>query len=288
MFAKAVGLAREFTRPVVISIWTAQKTHASMMSAFIVVNKDGWVLTANHVVEQYAVMAAAKQRLADYLAQRDAIQNNPGLLSAQKRSKLRKLGGPPADSVTDFAFWWGQDGVTFKEAHVVAGVDLALCKLDNFDVSDVPTCAVFKDPSKGIDPGTSLCRLGFPFTEVKHDYNEATAVFSVDASSTVFFPNEGMFTRNITISDNPLVAFIETSSPGLRGQSGGPIFDTRGTVWGIQSQTGHLALGFSPPVPNGRPGEVEHQFLNVGRGAHPETICNLLKETGVSFDMSPY
>jgi S1-C subfamily serine protease len=288
MFANAVRLARGFTRPVVISVFTANKALLSSLGAFVVVNRDGWVLTANHVVEQYAAMATNKQRLADYNAQVDAIKNNAGLLSEQKKTKLRKLGGPPLDAITDFAFWWGQDGVTFTIAHVVPEVDLALCKLDNFDTTSVQNFPAFKDPSRGIDPGTSLCRLGFPFTAVKDGYNEATGVFTVDASSTVFFPNEGMYTRTIEFSNPPLVAFIETSSPGLRGQSGGPIFDTKGGVWGIQSQTGHLALGFSPPVPGGKPGQVEHQFLNVGRGAHPETITNLLQNAGVAFDTTPY
>ena len=50
-----------------------------------------WVLTANHVVAQYAAMAAAKKRFADDIAQRDVIQKDPGLLSEQKRSRLRKL-----------------------------------------------------------------------------------------------------------------------------------------------------------------------------------------------------
>lgn len=38
--------------------------------------------------------------------------------------------------------------------------------------------------------------------------------------------------------------FIETSTPRLRGQSGGPIFDVNGAIWAIQSQTHHLKLGF--------------------------------------------
>jgi hypothetical protein len=47
---------------------------------------------------------------------------------------------------------------------------------------------------------------------------------------------------------NRAAKFVEMSSPGLRGQSGGPRFDVNGMVWGLQSRTQHLALGFSPQV----------------------------------------
>ena len=44
------------------------------------------------------------------------------------------------------------------------------------------------------------------------------------------------------------VHYLETSSAGLLGQSGGPIFDIDGTVWAMQSRTTHLPLGFAPKV----------------------------------------
>jgi S1-C subfamily serine protease len=284
MFADAVALARKFTRPVVTAVLYPDGSLGSMLGAFVIVNADGWILTANHILDGYTKLADAKQRYAEYEQQRADIQQNPGLLSEQKKTRLRKLGPPPKDAIRDFAFWWGDDQWQFSEAHAVDQADLALCKLENF--TGISTYPTFKDPSKGVDPGTSLCRLGFPFTDVTVTHN-GTA-FSVDASKAVFFPNEGMFTRTITFSTNPLVAHIETSSPGLRGQSGGPIFDRKGIIWGIQSVTGHLALGFSPAVPNGKVGEVEHQFLNVGRGAHPETMANLLQGQGIAFSLSSY
>ena len=39
-----------------------------MLSAFVVVNQDGWVLTAKHVVDQYDVLRIAKQKHRDYLS----------------------------------------------------------------------------------------------------------------------------------------------------------------------------------------------------------------------------
>ena len=72
---------------------------------------------------------------------------------------------------------------------------------------------------------------------------------------------------------------FETSAPGLRGQSGGPIFDGDGRIWGIQSETTSYELGFSPEVK----GEPEHQFLNVGKAVDSSTVCSFLDGLGVSY-----
>jgi S1-C subfamily serine protease len=107
------------------------------------------------------------------------------------------------------------------------------------------------------------------------------------------FPIEGIFTRTIdsrSEDDTPLkfpIRFVETSTPGLRGQSGGPTVDARGTIWAIQSKTAHLPLGFSPPVP-GNSNLTEHQFLNVGIGIHPVTLFAFFNEQGIKFQISEY
>ncbi len=94
------------------------------------------------------------------------------------------------------------------------------------------------------------------------------------------FPIEGIHTRVLHVGDEgPNPVFIETSSPGLKGQSGGPIFDVEGYVWAIQSQTHHYDLGFDPKSPDGK---VERQFLNAGLGTHPARILEFLDKHNVS------
>ena len=142
---------------------------------------------------------------------------------------------------------------------------------------------VFKNPAT-LRFAIGLCKLGFPVTAVNATFDEArnTFVFSKGTLPIPRFPIEGIYTRDI---DNGMssdgkyhVKFLETSSPGLRGQSGGPIFDTHGTVWAIQSRTISLELGFA--VPN--------QYLNVGWGVHPEVLIAFLKANGVEFSVSDY
>ena len=104
------------------------------------------------------------------------------------------------------------------------------------------------------------------------------------------FPIEGIYTRNLlqgkTADGSMDILYIETSSPGLKGQSGGPIFDTDGNVYAIQSQNVTLPLGFKGTVEvNGKKIE-ENQFFNVGIGVHPSTIEFLLKKHNIKHDIA--
>jgi hypothetical protein len=99
-------------------------------------------------------------------------------------------------------------------------------------------------------------------------YDEATNSFETppDQAVLAFFPIDGIFTRIINVlppspAPNFPLKYIETSSPGLRGQSGGPTFDTEGAVWAIQSQTRHLPLGFSPEIKVAGKLEQEHPHV---------------------------
>ena len=146
---------------------------------------------------------------------------------------------------------------------------------------------MFKNPSVNFDVGENLCKLGFPFHRIKPTFVESTSVFQLPpgALPIPLFPIEGIFTRTMIVENGAkTVQFVETSSPGLRGQSGGPTFDAKGRVWAMQSKTIHHPLGFSPEVPNHR--NREHQFLNAGVGTHANTIIPALMDAGVNFAIS--
>lgn len=107
-----------------------------------------------------------------------------------------------------------------------------------------------------------------------------------------YFPIDGIFTRNVNVPAGtprtyPL-KFLETSSPGLRGQSGGPTFDVKGTVFAIQSRTQHFPLGFDTYHGVGKKRTLVPQFLNVGWGVHVATVVGFLQEIGVSHHLSNY
>ena len=290
MFAKACAIAAGYTRPVVVSSRRVNGDCQSSVGAYVIINREGWFLTAAHLFGVIEQQSAAVQTYRKYRGDVRSMDHDMASKQLYRKKKIRHFEVPRPESVRDHSTWWGMDGVEVRDVQVAAAADLALGRLEPFDPASVSHYPVFKTPGTDYLPGRSLCRLGFPFHEIVPSYDEQKGVFALPKGAVPLplFPLEGMLTR-ILIARSPALPskgpadetslFIETSSPGLRGQSGGPIFDSGGVVWGLQSHTRHYPLGFAPHVP-GR-GHVEEQFLNVGVGVHAQPILQLLQQFGV-------
>jgi hypothetical protein len=294
VFAAACKLARQFTRPVVISRRTFEGKVTASIGSFVVLNNEGWFLTAWHIMDLLEKLQQSHNELRDWQAKEDAI-NAQNLTKRERTKALQAIGRPTKSSVRNSSVWWSWDNVTVADVSGIPDADLAVGRLTPFDSDWVPAYPVIKDPGRDVDQGTSLCRLGFPFQspDVTPSFDEATNRFTLpEGTVPPVFPIEGILTRMVNVGHHSTLgyelSFIETSSAGFLGQSGGPIVDQRGAVWGIQSRTIHLPLGFSPPVKGGKKGEKEHQFLNVGWGVHPVTIVGHLRERGVAFALTSY
>lgn len=292
MFAKAYKLASCFTRPVVISTRCFDKTVECGCGAFIVLNEEGWIITVAHLWESFFAFQQHAKEISDYKVELQAIQQDQRLNAKQKRKRIGRLRTNPK-WITNHSFWWGRDGVQLKDIRLLPDGDLVIGRLEPFDPKTIENYPVFKDPTT-LSIGTSLCKLGYPFHKIEATFNEANNAFELapGASPLPRFPIEGIYTRNVIAGKSKNgkydIKFLETSSPGLRGQSGGPIFDSNGTVWALQSRTSHFPLGFSPKVKKDGKEVEENQFLNVGWGVHPELIVAFLKDNGVKFSLSDY
>jgi hypothetical protein len=239
-------------------------------------------------------MMAAKEhalQIQQYESAAELIRTNPKLNSGQRKHQLRQL-RPNQKWLTNTSVVVGVDISLLRVAEWKAArdIDLAAGRVEPFDPSWFPIYPVFKNPSN-LRQGTSLCRLGYPFLPVVCTFDPAANKFALGCPQLAFFPNEGIYTREILAGPSQHhkqseIRFIETSSAGLRGQSGGPLFDQNGIVWGIQSTTQSFDLGFNPNLKLTSGKEVEvHQFMNVGWAVHPKTIHEFLTAEGVSFEM---
>ena len=293
MFAKAYVIATSFTRPIIVSMRFYDNSVECIGGAFVVLNDEGWIITATHLWEPYFAFQQHSNELSAYRKQVETIEQDQSLTAKQKNKKLRKV-MPNPRWITNVSFWWGWDGVTIKDVKALREGDIIVGRLEPFQKTMVKAYPIIKDPSKGLNPGTSLCKLGYPFHQIKASFDEEKNEFKI--APGVFplprFPIEGIFTRNVRMGQSTdgkyEIKFLETSSPGLRGQSGGPIFDTNGTIWAIQSRTAHLPLGFSPKVKKEGKEVEENQFLNVGLGVHPELVVTFLADNGITFKLSDY
>lgn len=293
MFRNAYEGACRFTQPAILYWKTFEGECGAGIGSIVIVNSEGWIVTAAHIVSQALDLGRADIGARQWEQQREAIRTDTAISAKERTKRFAALGTPQKKSAIRAASSWGYNNSRLTNITIIKDVDLAVGKLDPFDPAWVTEYPVFKDPSKNFLPGASLCKLGYPFHDIKPLYDEGTSSFTIPPEMSVlpFFPIEGMFTRTLEVASTshpfPL-RFIETSTPGLRGQSGGPTFDTSGAIWGIQSQTRHLPLGFSPEIKDGGKFHKEHQFLNVGMGVHVETVLGLFNQIGIQHQVSTF
>lgn len=290
MFVSAIERAAEFTRPIhsVVRYFGSTDVHPGAATLFFV-NVDGWALTCRHVAEQLVAADQLQQRYQAFKAERDALGGKKKRHA--ERELERKYGFSRTQPVEVRNLFVncveGPLNVTVK---LHPTVDAALLKFDGFTKLGCTTFPVFAKNGADLKQGKFLCRLGFPFPEFKNfAYDAATDSIGwtqQGQESTPRFPIEGMVTRHLLGAGGALAGF-ELSTPGLRGQSGGPGFDTEGRVWGMQAGTAHLDLAFDVDMEVIRDGNKKHvkdsAFLHVGHCVHVDVLKAFMQDHGVTF-----
>ena len=290
MFSNAYDIACHYTSPVVISSKTIGNTVQCGGGAFVFLNREGWIVTVAHIFNTRHKLINDLTFLKNYNQEIKSIEDNQKLNPHTKRKKIASLKKDPNWFVTD-SYWWGKDGVSLDDVKIFPEIDLAIGRLNPFNPDLIKNYPKIKNPCD-LKPGTSLCKLGFPFHQINATYDEQTKSFQLakNALPMPVFPIDGILTRFIyagkTKDGKYDVKFIETSSPGLMGQSGGPIFDVNATIWGIQSHTNSMPLGFTPKVSKNGKEIEENQFINVGCGVHSEVLVNILTDNDIKFELS--
>jgi hypothetical protein len=281
MFRQAFNIAISFTRPVVVSSHTIDGTVTSGVATFIVVNDEGLALTAAHVVQAIVEMDKSVAQTQRNLRLKEAIEAS-GAPESDRQHQIEAL-GIGVDDLQNYSQWWSQDAAWSGGIVAIDPIaDLAVVKLNDFDASGI-TFPRFRrlPPDKQIPAGRSLLKIGYPFATVQSSFDPSTNLFKFNTDDLVPFPVDGILTRAATVTNSHIGgdgAFLMTSTPGLKGQSGGPTVDVDGTIWAVQSQTLTLDLDFI-----GSNGGVR-QFLNVGLGCHPAAIEALLAKAGVAVE----
>lgn len=285
MFAKACERVYKFTRPLIISTRTVDGTVSSSCGTFIIINPEGWILTAGHLFDSFVKYQQDMKKIKEVeeINARKASMAVPGAMTLPDTIQL------DPKWITNHSFWWGGDGLRITSVYVNREIDIALAKLDGFRPDLVQEYPIFRDPDT-MRPGTSICRTGFPFANIATDFDEGSKSFRIrnGVLPLPFFPNDGIHTRNVLKQNkskegNYDMLYVETSTPGLKGQSGGPIFDTNGHIYAMQVQTNHIPLGFHPISEYDGKSIVENQFLNVGIGVHGKLLQQIMRDHHISF-----
>ena len=224
MFANALKLAASYTLPLIISKRLANGDVECGCATFIVVNPDGWILTAAHVLNDLHTLKRHKEEKGNYENARAAIGADKTISRGQRKRRLSKLEGTKNERwITNLSYWWGNDRMRVVNFKYDALTDLACGRIEEgFTPGSVETYPVFRRVDDALVVGTSLCRLGFPFSKITATFDESCNSFTLADGVLPMprFPNDGIYTRMIRKPDKAskrVATFVETSTPGLRG-----------------------------------------------------------------------
>ncbi len=159
---------------------------------------------------------------------------------------------------------WGWKDVSIDDIFIDSDSDMAVGRLSPFNddwISEYPTFCGEEDVALGMSVG----RLGY------------TLDGSSDISSASALMNSGIVSRDYVESG---VRYLMTSTAGIKGQSGGPVFDRDGNICGMQVSTRISRIGYNHMRDEGG---VVALTSSEGMAVHVEAMREFLDATGVSY-----
>ena len=291
MFVDAIEKAAQFTRAIhsIIRTYGSNKVIPGAGTLFFV-NEEGFAVTCKHVVELLISSDKLNKQYFDFKTERARIPGDNTYKKKLKGLELKYKYEHASIIQAKNNFIDCVDQLSGFTTHLHPQYDLAIIKFNDYKHLRYREHAVFLKNASRIRQGEFLCRLGFPFPEFSnYHFNDRSDDIEWTGQGIVAsprFPIEGMVTR--FLADQNKLFGIEMSTPGLRGQSGGPLFNRNGIVYGMQFSTKHLHLGFDmidkEIVSDNQPKKVsDYSFLHLGQCIHVDVIKEFLKEMNVKF-----
>ena len=288
MFVHAIQKVAGFTRAIhsISRNLGGEKIERGAATLFFV-NQDGWALTCKHVAQWLTSADAINKKYAQF--QTESQNMNAG----QKKGLAKRMGLDESKvSEMKVTFVDCVDRIQNIRFFLHPDYDLALLKFEGFEKVSISGTPIFQKDDQSAQPGAMLCRLGFPFPEFSNfklnKEKDTLEWIKTGQARSPRFPIEGMLTRFLGDKTGKVYG-IEMSTPGLRGQSGGPLFDPEGRIVGMQSRTKHLHLGFDiedkEVMAHGKAKKVnDYAFIHLGECIHISVIKEFLRKNEVSFE----
>lgn len=297
MFVKAIETVTQFTRPFKTITRAYGKNEISPGCAtFIIVNEEGWILTCKHVAEEIKIASQVNRQYSNFKAELSAI-------SPEDENYKIKL-----EALEEKYHYDKKKNVRIQQLNFLERVvdkstgfrtilhptyDIALIHIEGYEKVLCDTFPVFAKDGFALKQGMSLCRLGYPypeFTDFAYNKEKDTIEWTNDGrTGTPLFPIDGILTRFHVDANNRRFG-VELSTPGLKGQSGGPLFDAHGLIYGIQSSTMSLPLGFNMEnvevIVDGIKKKVnDYSFIHLGVCIHVDVIKEFMDANHVEYQV---
>ena len=294
MFIKAIEDIQKFTRPIhTIVRYYGNDFATPWTGTFFFVNDQGIAVTCRHIANNIINTDSINQRYSLIKKERDSFGTKiDGKYKKQIAALEAKYGLVNQETIIQIknTIMDSFDSITTIDCITHPTLDLAILKFNGFSKILYSSHATFIKNSGDIRQGKYLCRYGYPFPEFNNfQYDPAKDDIEYITTGTVgtpAFPLDGIVTRHL--ADGKQIFGIEMSTPGLKGQSGGPLFDVNGFIYGMQYATNHLHLGFDMKnkeiTSEGKKIKVTNQpFLHVGHCVHVDRIKEFLTQHKISF-----
>ena len=291
MFEKAIQKAMEFTRP----LHSISRTYGGLVipgtSTFFFVNDMGVAITCNHVLNLLPTADRVNEQFIKFKEERTKIARDGNYKRMLKGLELKYRFVEDTTVQLKNRYMNCFDKIDGVVTHSHPTLDLAIIEFKGFNERHYTSHARFLKDSSVIMQGKYLCRVGFPFPEFnnfRHDQPTDDIEWTNQGNTaSPTFPIDGIVTRFVGDTSGHITG-IEMSTPSLKGQSGGPLFDVNGIVYGMVYATNHLHLGFDirdrEIINEGKKSKVSnYPFLHVGLCVHVDRIKEFLNEHKVSF-----
>jgi hypothetical protein len=293
MFVKAIEEIQKYTRPVhtIVRHYHNNFIQPGAASLFFV-NEMSVAITCKHVLEQLLAEHSINVHYANFKAEKKLLGVKlDGKYKKQLKDLETKYNYTSTEAVAQLKNFLMSctDSPTFDYIPHPT-LDLAILKFKNVTQNHYTSYATFLKDTTPLKQGKLLCRFGFPFAEFTNfeydSMNDEINFTNTGNANSPSFPIDGIITRHV--GEAGKIVGLEISTPGLRGQSGGPLFDTNGIVCGMQSHTVQYHMGFDEQKieitsKGKRIHTINHSFLNVGRCIHVEAIKDFLKLNDVKY-----
>lgn len=291
MFTRAIEKVSGFTRPVhsILRTYGGKQLIPASGTLFFV-NEEACAITCKHIINSIIDGDTINKRYQQFKADRTKIPKDSRYKKNLQGLELKYHYEENTTIQMRTTFLDCVDQMTGFSCDVHPEYDLGIIRFNGYTKTLYNGFATFLKEGNNIQQGNTVCRLGFPFPEfTNYRYNEMTDDIEWTKEGLVaspIFPLDGMVTR--FLGDAKGLYGIELSTPGLRGQSGGPLFNTNGTVYGMQFSTKHLHLGFDMEekeilINNKNKKVTDYSFLHLGQCVHVNVIKNFLREKSVPF-----
>ena len=260
MFVKAIENISRFTRPICFIERLNNDDLIPGTATIFFVNNEGVALTCKHVVNTLINYNKIQSQKAEHIEIKNVAVNFPNCY--EKINSIQYI------------------------LHPI--YDLAIIKFDGIGKLYDGHCTFLKD-DYDIKQGKSLCRLGFAFPEFnnyKIDSNNNLTFTNQGNANTPLFPTDGIITR--LVKDEKQIYGIELSTAGFKGQSGAPLFDTNGKIYGLQSLTKHFHIGFDIvnkeiSIDGNKKIISNYPFIHLGQCIHLNIIKEFLQNNNINF-----